>query len=136
VRDGLRELEDQEQVFAALAHASRRHVLAVLRARGGRMTAGEIARRFECAWPTTTRHLKILEAAGLVRAEPSGRERVYRLDSERLRAVAGGWLEAFAAAPAAGVAAGEPAATARFTPSPGSRAGGAAGRRGASRRRR
>ncbi|HMJ12152.1 MAG TPA: metalloregulator ArsR/SmtB family transcription factor, partial [Polyangiaceae bacterium] len=73
------ELADTEAVFTALAHASRRHVLLVLHFRGGQMTAGEIAERFACSWPTTTRHLRVLEAAGLVRVEKRGRERVYEL---------------------------------------------------------
>jgi DNA-binding transcriptional ArsR family regulator len=91
----VRDLADFESVFGALAHASRRHILLVLRFRGGRMTAGEIADRFSCSWPTTTRHLRVLEAAGLVRVRRRGRERVYRLDVRRLRRVAGGWLKWF-----------------------------------------
>lgn len=61
------------------------------------MTAGEIARRFDCAWPTTTRHLRRLEEAGLVRVERSGRERVYAVDAARLRRVAGDFLRWFGA---------------------------------------
>jgi DNA-binding transcriptional ArsR family regulator len=82
-------------VFAALAHASRRQILLVLRFRGGEMTAGDIAGRFACSWPTTTRHLRVLEDAGLVRVEKRGRERVYRLDRERLAGVTGAWLRWF-----------------------------------------
>ena len=89
------ELADTEAVFAALAHGSRRHILLVLRFRGGAMTAGEIADRFHCSWPTTSRHLRTLEQAGLVEVETRGRERVYRLASERLRAVTQGWLRWF-----------------------------------------
>ena len=94
-RDGRAELGELEAVFACLAHASRRHVLQVLRARGGRMTAGDIAGRFACSWPTTTRHLQKLERAGLVVVEPQGRERVYRLDETLLRRVVGGFLSGF-----------------------------------------
>jgi DNA-binding transcriptional ArsR family regulator len=96
-RSAKRELADLEEVFAALAHSSRRQILLVLELRGGSMTAGEIAARFECSWPTTTRHLRRLERAGLVRVEKAGRERIYRLDSERLQRVAGAWLELFRA---------------------------------------
>lgn len=39
------------------------------------MTAGEIAERFSCTWPTTSRHLRVLESAGLVRVEKRGRAR-------------------------------------------------------------
>src|ERR1041384_1125067 len=90
-----RELGEFEEVFSALAHASRRHVLVVLNARGGEMTAGEIARRFSCSWPTTTRHLKVLEAAGLVATERRGREIVYQLDREKLDRVVNGWMRWF-----------------------------------------
>ncbi len=92
---GLADLEDIEKTFRALAHASRRHVLVVLSARGGHMTAGEIAQRFSCSWPTTTRHLRVLEEAGLVRVETQGRERIYRLAREKLNAVVGSWLKWF-----------------------------------------
>ena len=84
-----------EAVFNALSHASRRHILLVLRYRGGEMTAGEIAERFACSWPTTTRHLRLLEDAGLVHVEKRGRERIYRLDQERLRRITGKWLQPF-----------------------------------------
>ncbi len=56
------------------------------------MTAGDIAARFECSWPTTTRHLGVLRRAGLVRVTKQGRERVYALDTDRITAVLGGWL--------------------------------------------
>jgi DNA-binding transcriptional ArsR family regulator len=94
---GLRELERLDRVFAALAHQSRRTILLVLHLRGGEMTSGAIAARFDHSWPTITRHLRVLEAAGLVHAELRGRERVYRLDARPLRDVAGGWLDRFAA---------------------------------------
>jgi DNA-binding transcriptional ArsR family regulator len=84
-------------VFAALAHPSRRQVLLVLHFRGGRMTAGEIADRFSCRWPTTSRHLRQLEASGLVRVEPRGRQRVYVLDRARLEEATTGFLRFFRA---------------------------------------
>jgi len=90
-----KELAELETVFTALAHRSRRHILLVLHFRGGEMTAGEIADRFTCSWPTTTRHLRLLEAAGLVRVEKRGRERRYCLDTARLLRVASGWLKSF-----------------------------------------
>jgi DNA-binding transcriptional ArsR family regulator len=92
---GVQDLEDLEFVFGALAHQARRTILSILDARGGEMTSGAIASRFECSWPTTTRHLRVLEEAGLVRVELQGRERVYKLDAERLQRVAGSWIERF-----------------------------------------
>jgi DNA-binding transcriptional ArsR family regulator len=92
---GITDLGALEAVFGALAHQSRRTILLVLLARGGEMTSGDIAARFDCSWPTTTRHLRILEDAGLVHVALRGRQRVYRLDRDRLRSVAGGWLARF-----------------------------------------
>jgi DNA-binding transcriptional ArsR family regulator len=92
---GLQELEDLEVVFSALAHGSRRTILSILKARGGEMTSGAIAARFDCSWPTTTRHLRALEDAGLVRVELNGRERIYKLDVDRLLSVAGRWVDRF-----------------------------------------
>jgi len=94
---GERDLLDLEAVFKALSHASRRHVLVILHARGGAMTAGEIAKRFSCSWPTTSRHLRNLEEAGLVRVDRHGREWVYSLQTARLNDILGGWLGRFAA---------------------------------------
>jgi DNA-binding transcriptional ArsR family regulator len=92
---GVRELRDLDEVMKALGHASRRHVLVVLLARGGRMTAGEIAKRFSCTWPTTSRHLRVLEGAGLVSVARQGREWIYMLEAARLRQVVGSWLRHF-----------------------------------------
>jgi DNA-binding transcriptional ArsR family regulator len=82
-------------VFAALAHPSRREILLVLNFRAGRMAAGEIAERFACRWPTTTRHLGVLEKAGLVRVEKKGRTRIYHLCSDVLQVALGDWLKWF-----------------------------------------
>jgi len=112
------EVEAADAVFAALAHASRRHILHVLYLRGGEMSAGEIADRFSCSWPTTSRHLKVLESAGLVCAMPRGRERVYRLERQRLLETTDNWLRWFDKKPRA------PALRSRRKPSGGVREGG------------
>ena len=83
-----------EAIFTALAHPVRRRILHTLNFEGGAMTAGEIAAMFEHAWPTTTRHLQVLEAAGLLRHEKQGRTRVYRIDRKRL-ALVRDWLAWF-----------------------------------------
>lgn len=87
-----RRLADLESVFAALAHEQRRHILLTLQFRGGEMTAGAIADRFACSWPTTSRHLRVLQEAELVTVEKRGRERVYRLNRARLADIVGEWI--------------------------------------------
>ena len=87
-------LADLEAVFSALAHEQRRHILLTLKFRG-EMSAGDIAKRFACSWPTTTGHLQVLEKAGLLVVEKRGRERFYHLDAQRLLAVTGDWLAWF-----------------------------------------
>jgi DNA-binding transcriptional ArsR family regulator len=108
---GIADLAALEAVFGALAHQTRRTILLVLQARGGEMTSGDIAARFDCSWPTTTRHLGILQQAGLVHTVLRGRQRVYQLDADRLRSVAGAWLSRFDPRSMAGTSAEEPAAT-------------------------
>lgn len=87
-----------EAIFTALAHPARRRILISLNFAGGEMGAGAIAALFGHAWPTTTRHLQLLEAAGLIAHEKRGRGRVYRLEKKRL-ALAGDWLGWFARDP-------------------------------------
>lgn len=91
--DARRRLEALEAAFAALAHASRRQILMTVHFRGG-MSAGDIAARFHYAWPTISRHLKVLESAGLLTHERRGRERVYRVDRARI-ALVQQWLAWF-----------------------------------------
>src|SRR5262245_28429586 len=83
-----------ESVFGALAHPARRRVLLAVYFNGGTMTAGEIAAIFAHAWQTTTRHLQVLEAAGLLKHERQGRMRLYRLERKRL-ALVSEWLAHF-----------------------------------------
>lgn len=92
---GGRELDDLDRVFTALAHHSRRTILLVLHLRGGEMTSGEIAGRFDASWPTITRHLRILEQAGLVEVVLHGRERAYHLRADPLFDVGTRWLDRF-----------------------------------------
>jgi len=81
-------------VFGALSHAARRRVLLTIFFNGGSMTDGEIAAIFQHAWQTTTRHLHVLEAAGLLTHERQGRMRVYRIQRKRLELVRD-WLAHF-----------------------------------------
>jgi DNA-binding transcriptional ArsR family regulator len=69
-------------VFEALASQPRRKILAYLS--GTELTAGEIAQRFDMSAPAISRHLSILENAGLVASERRGQFVVYRLVEENL----------------------------------------------------
>ena len=92
------EVDAYEALFTALAHPARRRILHTLNFEGGAMTAGSIAAMFSHAWPTTTRHLQVLEAAGLVVQERRGRARIYRIDKKRLR-LAYEWMSWFFKSP-------------------------------------
>jgi DNA-binding transcriptional ArsR family regulator len=85
-------LDETEQVFAALAHVVRRQLVLVLSHFGDELPSGYLAKRFAHSWPTTTRHLHVLEAAGIVEVRREGRSSFYRLDRERVRRVVGTWL--------------------------------------------
>jgi len=93
-RESKARLDAYEAVFSALAHPARRRILLTVYFNGGSMTAGEIAAVFAHAWQTTTRHLQVLEAAGLLQHEKQGRMRIYRLERKRLQLVKD-WLDHF-----------------------------------------
>jgi DNA-binding transcriptional ArsR family regulator len=60
-------------------------------ARGHSRTAGELGSQFRSAQPTISKHLKVLEKAGLVEREVEGRVHRFRLRRQPLRD-AEGWL--------------------------------------------
>ena len=60
----------EDNVFAALASTPRRRILAYLSEAS--LTAGEIAERFDMTKPSLSKHLRILEEAGLVTSEKRG----------------------------------------------------------------
>ena len=71
--------ETLDQAFRALGHRTRRRMLAVL-ARRGERTAGELGRPFAISQPTASRHLGVLEDAGLVTRRVEGRVHRFRVD--------------------------------------------------------
>jgi DNA-binding transcriptional ArsR family regulator len=93
-RESKPRIDAYDAVFSALSHAARRRVLLTIYFNGGAMTAGEIAAIFEHAWQTTTRHLRVLEGAGLLTHERQGRMRIYRIERKRLELVTD-WLAHF-----------------------------------------
>jgi len=85
----------REKVFGALANESRRTILTILHSRGDSLNSGEIARHFDTTWQTISRHLRVLEEAGLIGHEKRGRDHSYTVRTARLQAVAGTWLRGF-----------------------------------------
>lgn len=84
-----------DAAFAALADATRRHVLELLRDQE-QMTAGELAAAFpEISRPAVSKHLKVLRDAGLLTADRIGREWRYRLDPTLLATIRNDWLATF-----------------------------------------
>ncbi len=76
--------------FRALSDGTRRSMIRAL-ARGEARSAGELGRQFRSAQPTISKHLKVLEQAGLVERKIEGRVHRFRLRQKPLRD-AGGWI--------------------------------------------
>ena len=76
--------------FKALAHPLRRGI--VERLSGGTATVGEVTRDFRVSKPTISRHLKLLENAGVVTRVVEGRTHRLALRPETL-AEAADWIE-------------------------------------------
>jgi DNA-binding transcriptional ArsR family regulator len=80
-----------EKVFEALSSTIRRKILAYLSATS--MTAGEIADRFDVAKPTISKHLSVLEGAGLIRSERRGQFIHYSLVEANLVNTLNGFIQ-------------------------------------------
>lgn len=80
-----------DKVFEALASAPRRKILAYLSQVD--LTAGEIAARFDMSKPAISKHLQILEAAGLVTSEKRGQFVHYALVREHLANTLNGFVQ-------------------------------------------
>lgn len=85
--------EDQlDATFAALADPTRRAILA--RLARGEATVGELAAPFDLAQPSVSKHLKVLERAGLISRGRAAQTRPCRLETGQLKVVAE-WVEAY-----------------------------------------
>ena len=69
--------------FGALAHPIRRGILARLST--GEASISELAEPFKVSAPAITRHMKILEKAGLLSRKKLGREHRCRLEQKRMK---------------------------------------------------
>ncbi len=78
--------------FAALADPTRRAILARLSL--GEASVGELARPFEMTQAAVSKHLKVLEQAGLITRNRAAQRRLGRLEPKRL-AEASDWLDSY-----------------------------------------
>jgi DNA-binding transcriptional ArsR family regulator len=84
--------DDLSRTFAALADPTRRAILA--RLARGEATVTELAKPFAMTLPGVSKHLKVLQNAGLVVQGREAQWRPCRLDPERLEAAAG-WIDQY-----------------------------------------
>jgi DNA-binding transcriptional ArsR family regulator len=75
--------------FAALADPTRRAILA--RLMGGECTVGELAKPFDMSMPAVSKHLRVLEDAGLLARRRDGREHHCRVVAEPMK-TASEWI--------------------------------------------
>ena len=80
-----------DKIFEALASAPRRKILAYLSE--ATLTAGQIAERFEMSKPSLSKHLSILENAGLIRGEKKGQFIHYSLIRDNLANTLNGYVQ-------------------------------------------
>lgn len=82
------DVNPNQSVFAALASAPRREVIAFLAQTA--LSTTELAQRFGISAPAVSRHLAVLQRAGLVSAERQGQRVLYRLKRDALLDALGG----------------------------------------------
>lgn len=78
--------------FAALSDPTRRAILARLSL--GEATVSELAQPFALSQPAVSKHLKVLETAGLIETSRDAQRRPRRLNADRMKDVAD-WIEPF-----------------------------------------
>ena len=87
---GGRDEQELDATFAALADSTRRQILAKLAE--GEATVNELAAPFAISLPAVSKHLKVLERAGLISRTKDGQFRPCRLEAEQLD-LATDWIE-------------------------------------------
>ena len=81
-----------DRAFSALADPTRRAIIA--RLASGEATVMELAEPFELSQPAISKHLKVLETAGLISRGRAAQTRPCRLEPQRLKEVAQ-WVTAY-----------------------------------------
>lgn len=75
----------REAVFRCIADPTRRRILQLLRS--GESSVGDLAENFRMSRPAISKHLRVLEGAGLVIGRQEGTSRLMTLDARPLRVV-------------------------------------------------
>jgi DNA-binding transcriptional ArsR family regulator/uncharacterized protein YndB with AHSA1/START domain len=88
------DLGREDAVFRALADPSRRRLLDDLNARSGQ-TLRELCAGLDMARQSVSKHLAVLEAAGLVTTVRRGREKLHHLDAAPINAIADRWINRY-----------------------------------------
>ena len=83
-----------DKVFKALADASRRQLLDRLRADNGQ-TLGQLCQHLDMSRQAVTKHLKLLEEAGLVVTIWRGREKFHYLNPVPIHQIADRWIDKY-----------------------------------------
>ena len=83
-----------DEVFKALADASRRQLLDRLRQKGG-LTLGDLCKSYDMSRQAVTKHLGLLEAANLVVTVKRGREKLHYLNPVPIHAIQERWIRKF-----------------------------------------
>ncbi len=86
------EAHNLNAAFFALSDATRRAILAKLA--NGEATVSELAAPFHLSQPTISRHLKVLESAGLIEGGRDAQRRPRRLVPDAMKDIAA-WIEIF-----------------------------------------
>ncbi|MBW0434981.1 transcriptional regulator [Leptospira yasudae] len=85
-------MQTLDSTFAALADSTRRAIL--MRLAKGELTVMELAKPFKMSQPAISRHLKVLEEAGLISTTIRAQERPRRLETAPLKK-ATDWIEKY-----------------------------------------
>ena len=88
--------DDMDQVFHALAHSTRRHILDLVRDKPGQ-AVGELAKSFDVSRIAIMNHLRVLEEAGLLISRKDGRTRRLFLNAMPIQEIHERWITGYGA---------------------------------------
>ncbi len=86
------DMQTLDRTFGALADPTRRAIL--MRLAKGELTVMELAKPFQMSQPAVSKHLKVLEEAGLISTQIRGQERPRKMETKPLKE-ATDWLEKY-----------------------------------------